>query len=62
MSTAGVSFIVVDASPQTVLALADSLKGKRVLILNAGSSDDRLRETRLPAEYRAHGAITRHAH
>lgn len=42
---AAVSFIVVDAGPQTVLALADSLKGKRALILNAGSGDDRLRET-----------------
>jgi ABC transporter substrate binding protein (PQQ-dependent alcohol dehydrogenase system) len=40
----GVSFIVVDASPQTVIALADQLKGRDALILNAGSSDDRLRE------------------
>ena len=44
-AAAGVSFIVVDASPQTLLALADSLKGQRVLILNAGSCDDRLRES-----------------
>ncbi len=41
----GVSFIVVDAAPQTLLALADALKGQSVLILNAGSSDDRLRES-----------------
>jgi ABC transporter substrate binding protein (PQQ-dependent alcohol dehydrogenase system) len=41
---AGAAFIVADASPQTVLALADSLKGKPVLIFNAGSSEDRLRE------------------
>jgi ABC transporter substrate binding protein (PQQ-dependent alcohol dehydrogenase system) len=40
----GASFIVADASPQAVVALADALKGQRALILNAGSSDDRLRE------------------
>jgi ABC transporter substrate binding protein (PQQ-dependent alcohol dehydrogenase system) len=42
---AGVSFVAIDASPQTVIALADSLKGRDALILNAGSSDDRLRES-----------------
>jgi ABC transporter substrate binding protein (PQQ-dependent alcohol dehydrogenase system) len=41
---AGAAFIVVDASPPAVLALADALKGKPALIFNAGSSDDRLRE------------------
>jgi ABC transporter substrate binding protein (PQQ-dependent alcohol dehydrogenase system) len=41
---AGASLIVVDASPQTVIALADALKGRHALIFNAGSSDDRLRE------------------
>ena len=40
---AGASFVVVDASPQTVIALADLLKGRDVLIFNAGSSDDQLR-------------------
>ncbi len=40
----GASFIVADASPQAVVALADSLQGRRALILNAGASDDRLRE------------------
>lgn len=40
----GVSFIVADASPQAIVALADALKDRRVLILNAGSRDDRLRE------------------
>jgi ABC transporter substrate binding protein (PQQ-dependent alcohol dehydrogenase system) len=40
----GVSFIVADASPQTTVALADALKDRRALILNAGSGDDRLRE------------------
>jgi ABC transporter substrate binding protein (PQQ-dependent alcohol dehydrogenase system) len=41
---AGVSFIVADASPQAIVALADALKDRRALIVNAGSSDDRLRE------------------
>src|SRR5262245_61529889 len=40
---AGASFVAVDASPQTVTALADSLKGRDALMFNAGSSDDRLR-------------------
>ena len=39
----GVSFIVIDASPPTVLALADQLKDRNVLILNAGSNADQLR-------------------
>jgi ABC transporter substrate binding protein (PQQ-dependent alcohol dehydrogenase system) len=39
----GVAFVVVDASPQLVIALADSLKGRDVLIFNAGSNDDELR-------------------
>ena len=38
------AFIVADASPPVVLALADALKGKPALILNVGSTDDRLRE------------------
>ena len=41
---AGASLIVVDASVQTVIALADALKGRGALIFNAGSSDDRLRD------------------
>jgi ABC transporter substrate binding protein (PQQ-dependent alcohol dehydrogenase system) len=40
---AGASFVVVDAGPQAVIALGDSLKGRDVLIFNAGSSDDHLR-------------------
>jgi ABC transporter substrate binding protein (PQQ-dependent alcohol dehydrogenase system) len=40
---AGASFVAVDVSPQTVIALADSLKGRDALVLNAGSNDDRLR-------------------
>ncbi len=41
---AGVGFVIADTSPQTLLALADAVKGRGVLIFNAGSSDDRLRE------------------
>ncbi|MEA2583762.1 MAG: hypothetical protein QOF33_1847 [Thermomicrobiales bacterium] len=41
---AGASFVVVDASPQAVIALADSLRGRDVLIFNAGSNDDQLRD------------------
>jgi ABC transporter substrate binding protein (PQQ-dependent alcohol dehydrogenase system) len=41
---AGASFIIADASAPTVLALADALKGRDALILNAGANDDRLRE------------------
>ncbi|HJZ33214.1 MAG TPA: ABC transporter substrate-binding protein [Hyphomicrobiaceae bacterium] len=40
----GVAFVVIDGSPATVLALADALKDVNVLIFNAGSSDDPLRE------------------
>jgi ABC transporter substrate binding protein (PQQ-dependent alcohol dehydrogenase system) len=40
---AGAGFVIVDASPVAVLALADALKGRDVLLLNAGSADDRLR-------------------
>jgi ABC transporter substrate binding protein (PQQ-dependent alcohol dehydrogenase system) len=41
---AGAGFVIIDASPAVVLALADALKGRDVLIMNAGSADDRLRE------------------
>ena len=41
---AGAGFVVVDGSAAAVLALADALKGRDVLIMNAGSGDDRLRE------------------
>jgi ABC transporter substrate binding protein (PQQ-dependent alcohol dehydrogenase system) len=41
---AGASYIVADASAQTLLALSDAVKGRDALILNAGASDDRLRE------------------
>lgn len=41
---AGASFIVADASAPTLLALADAVKGRDALILNAGAGDDRLRE------------------
>jgi ABC transporter substrate binding protein (PQQ-dependent alcohol dehydrogenase system) len=41
---AGAGFVVADASPQALVALADALKGRDALVLNAGSGDDRLRE------------------
>ncbi len=40
----GAGLIVIDAAPQTVVALADALKGKAAVILNAGAADDRIRE------------------
>jgi len=40
----GIGFVVLDASPKTVLAVADALKGRPVQILDAGSADDSLRE------------------
>ncbi|MEQ1709938.1 MAG: ABC transporter substrate-binding protein, partial [Hyphomicrobium sp.] len=41
---AGTAFVVVDAAPKTILAMADALKGKPALVINAGSPDERLRE------------------
>lgn len=41
---AGAGFVIVDGSPEAVLALADAFKGRDVLILNAGAGDDRLRQ------------------
>ncbi|HWE20649.1 MAG TPA: ABC transporter substrate-binding protein [Hyphomicrobiaceae bacterium] len=41
---AGAGLVVADASAETVLALADALKGRDALVMNAGSADDRLRE------------------
>ena len=40
----GGGFVVADMTPAAVLGLADALKGRDALILNAGSGDDRLRE------------------
>ena len=40
----GTQFVVVDAEPATLLAIADALKGKEALVINAGAADDRLRE------------------
>jgi ABC transporter substrate binding protein (PQQ-dependent alcohol dehydrogenase system) len=40
----GAAFVIADASAQTTLALADALKDRPVLVFNAGSADDRLRE------------------
>lgn len=41
---AGTAFVVVDAAPKTILAMADALKGKPAVVINAGSPDQRLRE------------------
>lgn len=41
---AGMQFVIVDAAPTTILAMADALKDKSVLLLNASSTDDNLRE------------------
>lgn len=43
-AVAGAKFIIVDASAPTLLAIADALKGRDVLLLNAGAPDDSLRE------------------
>jgi ABC transporter substrate binding protein (PQQ-dependent alcohol dehydrogenase system) len=40
----GAQFIVTDASPTTMLALADALQGRDALVFNASAPDDRLRE------------------
>ena len=41
---AGVGFIIADVEPQSLLKLADALKGKSALVLNVGSPDDSVRE------------------
>lgn len=41
---AGVGFFIVDASAETLLALADAVKGLPVVIFNASAHDERLRE------------------
>jgi ABC transporter substrate binding protein (PQQ-dependent alcohol dehydrogenase system) len=40
----GARFVILDAGPETILALADALAGKPAVILNAAAPDDRLRE------------------
>lgn len=41
---AGAHFVLVDASPDTLLKMADALKGKEVLLINYSAPDDSLRE------------------
>lgn len=41
---AGAGFVIADASPETLLALAKTLESMNALVLNAGSGDDALRE------------------
>lgn len=40
----GVGFIVTDAEPKTVLAIADAVKDKDALVINAGTPDESIRE------------------
>lgn len=40
----GIGFFVVDATPETLLALSDALKDYNAIIFNAGATDERLRE------------------
>ena len=41
---AGAHFIIVDATPETLLKMADALKGKEALLINYSAPDDSLRE------------------
>lgn len=41
---AGISFIVADLAPDTLLQLADAIAGKPAVIFNASAPDDRLRQ------------------
>ena len=41
---AGAHFVIVDATPDTLLKMADALKGKEVLLINYSAPDDSLRE------------------
>lgn len=55
---AGIHFVVVDASGPTLLALADALKDRDVVLFNAASPDDSLREEQCRANV-MHTAPTR---
>ncbi|WP_261403335.1 hypothetical protein [Chenggangzhangella methanolivorans] len=39
----GAKFIIVAVPPDALLKMADAVKGKDVILFNAGASDDRLR-------------------
>jgi len=41
---AGIGFVVTDADPATILAMADALKDKPAVMFNTGAPDDSLRE------------------
>jgi len=43
-ASAGAGFVVADAAPNTILALSAALDGQNILVFNAGSGDDALRE------------------
>lgn len=40
----GIGFVVIDGAPKTILAVADAVKGKNALVINASSADDSIRE------------------
>jgi hypothetical protein len=41
---AGAHFIIVDATPDTLLKMADAIKGKEAILINYSAPDDSLRE------------------
>jgi ABC transporter substrate binding protein (PQQ-dependent alcohol dehydrogenase system) len=55
---AGNHFVVVDATPDTLLKLADALKGKEALLINYSAPDDSLREENCRSQV-LHAAPTR---
>ncbi|WP_083556463.1 ABC transporter substrate-binding protein [Hyphomicrobium sp. NDB2Meth4] len=55
---AGMHFVLVDASPATLLKLSDALKGKEALLINYALPDDSLREEDCRADV-LHTAPTR---
>ncbi len=55
---AGVHFVLVDATPETLLKMADAIKGKEALLINYSAPDDNLREENCRPEV-LHTAPTR---
>jgi ABC transporter substrate binding protein (PQQ-dependent alcohol dehydrogenase system) len=55
---AGAHFIIVDATPETLLKMADAVKGKEALLINYSAPDDSLREENCRAQV-LHTAPTR---
>ena len=59
---AGAHFIIVDATPETLLKMADAIKGKEAMLINYSAPDDSLREENCRAQVAAHGADPLDAH